>query len=123
MKDAPDHRKFQAALDRIEALGGHYVFDKTIQAASLAKTGVIGEDLALFKDIPSVQIIDLSETRVDDAGLERLADLNELETLVLVNTLISKSAIEAFRDSRPDVQVTTSLPAKPRTNPFTGEPL
>jgi hypothetical protein len=117
-----DSQRFQAALDRIESLGGHCVFDGTLQAAVLANTGVTDDDLNLFRDLPSVQILDLSHTNVTDAGLDRLAHLSEVEELVLINTKVSEQAIEAFRRAHPTVNVTTQPPTAPVMNPFTGKP-
>src|SRR4051794_3808030 len=86
MPTSPKRLGFQTALDRIEALGGSCVFDGTIQAVVLTGTRVTDDDLSLFNDLPTVEIMDLSDTLIGDAGLARLAHLERLQELVLVNT-------------------------------------
>jgi hypothetical protein len=64
--------KAQAAWDRIEALGGHGVWESDMVVVSFGKTKVTDEDLALFQDFPFVQILDLSDTIISDEGLAQL---------------------------------------------------
>jgi len=121
MPPSPDERSFEEALERVGALGGYFVFDRFIQMASLARTDVTDDDLALFEHLPAVEMIDLSDTSVTDAGLARLAALDQLETLILVNTRVSEQAAEAFRRDHPTVQVMTVLPETLGPDPFTDE--
>jgi hypothetical protein len=123
MARSADQRKAQAAWERIEALGGGGVWDKTIVAVCLGGTGVTDEDLSLFRDFPYVRLLDLSRTGVGDGGLEHLNGLPALEELIVIGTRISGRALEAFRRDHPSVKVTTEPPQKGLINPFTGEPL
>jgi hypothetical protein len=113
----------QAAWERIEALGGHGVWEPDMVVVSLAGTGVKDDDLKLFESFPHVQVLDLSDTAVSDNGLSHLAKLRVLEELVVVNTQISNGSIELFRSSHPTIKVTTEPPMKHAINPFTGKPL
>jgi len=123
MAKSPRTAKAREAWNRIEALGGHGVWESDIVVVSLAGTSLTDEGLALFADFPLVQVLDLSETNVGDKGLARLADLPALEELILVNTRVSRSAIEAYRRDRPSVVTRTQPVPKGSINPFTGEPL
>lgn len=122
MGHSPEHEA-QAAWDRIEALGGHGVWEQDMVVVSLASTAVTNDDLSLFVSFPHVQTLDLSGTAVSDAGLDLLARLPALEALIVVETRISEGAIERFRSRHPTVNVTTRRRTKATRNPFTGEPL
>jgi hypothetical protein len=146
MASSAKERRAQAAWARIEALGGHGVWDGDMCVVSLGRTAVTDEDLSLFRDFPYVQILDLSYTGIGDAGLAHLAGLEVLESLGLshtgigdgglthlaglealkhltvIDTEISGAALDAFRRARPSVRITTEPPPKGAINPFTGEP-
>ena len=68
MGRSANQRKAQAAWERIEALGGHGVWDGEMCVVCLSNTGVTDEELSLFGDFPYVQILDLSHTGVGDNG-------------------------------------------------------
>jgi hypothetical protein len=122
MAGSVNQEKAQAAWNRIESLGGHGVWERELVVVSLGNTGVTEEELSLFEDFPYVQILDLSHTNVGDAGLKHLAALPALEELIVVDTKISESAIEAFQRRQPAVKITTKAPPKDAVNPFTGKP-
>ena len=139
-------RKARAAWARIEAIGGHGVWEPDMCVVSLARTAVTDEDLSLFHDFPYVQILDLSHTgisdaglmhlaglvalegfdlshtRVGDAGLAHLVRLETLKGLTVIDTRIGDAALDAFRRARPSVRITTEPPPKGALNPFTGKP-
>ncbi|HJZ55814.1 MAG TPA: hypothetical protein VKE74_12675 [Gemmataceae bacterium] len=112
----------QAAWDRIRALGGSGVWESDMIAVSLAGTDITDDDLQVFDRFPHIQVLDLSHTAVGDAGLGHLTRLPALESLILVDTRISASAIERFRRSHPNVEVQTQPPPNGKINPFTGKP-
>ena len=112
----------QAAWKRIEALGGHGVWESDMVVVSLAGTDVTDQDLALFADFPDVQILDLSNTALSDECLQYLSGLNSLESLILINTSISPRGVDHFRSAHPAVDVRTEPSPKNTINPFTGEP-
>jgi hypothetical protein len=114
--------KARAAWARIEALGGHGVWEPDVCVVCLARTAVTDEDLSLFHDFPYVQILDLSHTGIKDAGLAHLAGLDSLEGLSVIDTKVSNAALDAFRRVRPSVRITTEPPPKGAINPFTGKP-
>jgi hypothetical protein len=122
MARSPSQRKAQAAWNCIEALGGHGVWERELVVVSLAKTAVTDDDLALFRDFPVVQTLDLSHTAIGDNGLVHLAGLRALEELIVVDTKISGPALKAFQREHPTVTVVTEPPPKGAVNPFTGKP-
>ena len=121
MAQLDDQRRAQDAWDRIAALGGHGVWDAEVVIVSLAKTGVTDDDLSLLRDFPYIQTLDLSQTEVGNAGLAHLNGLSALEALIVIDTKISKTALDAFRSKHPTVKV-TSEPQPRAVNPFTGKP-
>ncbi len=122
MKRSAKDRRARAAWTRIEALGGHGVWEPDLCVVSLARTAVTDEDLSLFHDFPYVHILDLGHTGIGDAGLAHLARLEALEGLTVIDTKISDAALDAFRRARPSVRITTEPPPKGAVNPFTGKP-
>jgi hypothetical protein len=122
MTQSDIQRKAQAAWDRIEALGGHGVWESEMVIVSFANTKVKDEDLSLFRDFPFVQILDLSDTDVGDNVLAHLAGLRALDTLVVIGTKISGPALKAFRRDHPSVKIVTEAPPNGALNPFTGKP-
>ena len=123
MAKASSQRKAQAAWDRLMALGAHGVWDGSMVVVSLAETAVTDDDLAVFRDFPFVQVLDLSRTAVNGAGLAYLADATALEELIVVGTKLSRPALKAFREAHPTVEVVTKSPRKGAVNPFTAKPL
>ncbi len=123
MKNADKQNKAQAAWDRIEALGGHGVWESEIVIVSLDKTDVTDEDLALFRDFPFVQMLDLSHTRISGEGLARLGDIPALKTLIVTDTKISEEALKEFQHAHPEVKIRSGPPSKGGINPFTRKPL
>jgi hypothetical protein len=114
-------QKDQAAWNRIEALGGRGVWEREMCVVSFAKSGIKDENLAVFSDFPHVQILDLSHTSVGDRGLAHLTGLKALETLIVVDTKISGSALKAFQKEHPSVTVTSKPAPKGTVNRFTGK--
>jgi hypothetical protein len=123
MAKAPSQRKAQAAWDRLMAFGGSGVWDGDNVIVSLADTAVTDDDLAVFRDFPFVQVLDLSRTAVNGAGLAHLTGATALVELIVVGTKLSRPALAAFREAHPGVKVITKPPPKEVVNPFTVEPL
>jgi hypothetical protein len=114
-------KKAQAAWDRIEALGGYGVWESDMVVVSFSDSTVTDEDLALFRDFPHVQVLNLGGTKISDAGLAHLEGLPALEQLIVTGTMISAKALKAFQQTHPAVKVTTGPPPKGTFNPFTGK--
>lgn len=109
----------QAAWKRIEALGGHGVWESDMVVVSLAGTGVTDNDLMLFADFRAVQILDLSNNPLTDDCLRYLNHLEALDSLVLVGTKVSPAAVEQFKSTHPTVDVRIEAMPKDTINPFT----
>jgi len=123
MARSDQQKKAQAAWDRIEAIGGHGVWESDMVVVSFGKTKVTDGDLALFRDFPFVQVLDLSDTRIGDKGLAELGEMPALEELIVTNTKISAKALKEFQLVHPEVKVTTGSTPKGSINPFTGKPI
>jgi hypothetical protein len=55
--------------------------------------------------VESLRSLNLTDTKADDKILNSLQDLTNLETVVVFNSKISQSAIDAFSKRRPDVLI------------------
>jgi hypothetical protein len=122
MARSETQKKAHAAWDRIEALGGHGVWESDMVVVSFGETKVSDEDLALFRDFPFVQVLDLSDTGISDEGLAHLEHLAALEELIVINTKISEEALKDFQRTKPAVKITKEPPPEGTINPFTGKP-
>jgi hypothetical protein len=109
--------KAKAAWDRLMALGGTGVWDSDIVTVSLADTGVTDDDLAVFRDFPNVQVLDLSRTAVTAAGLAHLSGATALAELIVVGTKLNRTALTGFRAAHPAVKIVSKLPSASK-NPF-----
>lgn len=123
MARAANQQKAQAAWNRLMAFGGHGVWDGDVVIVSLADTSVTDADMAVFRDLPFVQVLDLSRTGVSEVGLAHLAGVTALTELIVVGAKLGGHALAAFRQAHPVVKVVTKPPPKGAVNPFTGEPL
>src|SRR5688572_25388520 len=87
----------KAAWARIEALGGHGVWESDMVVVSLKGTGISDDDLSLFSEFPYVQILDISLNLLTDDSIKHLERLSSLESLIVCDTQISDRALAAFR--------------------------
>lgn len=118
-----NQEKAQAAWNRIEALGGHGVWESDMVVISLAGAGVKDNDLAIFADFPFVQILSLADNALTDACLTHLEDLTALESLIVTGTQISPEAVSRFRSTHPTVNIVDAPPPPGTINPWTGKPI
>jgi hypothetical protein len=118
----PSQKKAQSAWDRMEAMGGQGIWDSDMVEMSLADTEIVDDDLAVFRDFPYIEMLDVSNTAITGAGLVHLADLPNLETLIVVGAKISKADLAAFKKAHPNTTVVTKAAPKNAINPFTGKP-
>lgn len=100
----PTEEQLQAAIKAFEELGGRfkkYVNPKTMQSSSkgyLTKrgnSGAVGDgELAKIPNLPFSFWLDLSFTKVTDAGLNELATLENLSGLFLGDTHVTDAGLK-----------------------------
>ena len=71
--------------------------------------------------MPTLANLDLSYTKIDDQGLQRLAKLPNLKQLYLTETQVTPEAVEAFRKQHPGTFVSWAKRPAPRGAPLTSE--
>lgn len=81
---------------RLRELLGREYFD-TVVRVDLSRRSITDEDLALLKNLPQLQELELTETSVSDAGIEHLKDLVNLRRLVMADTAITSEALAHLR--------------------------
>jgi hypothetical protein len=115
-----EHAKAEAALSRIEELGGTAVWEPDMCVVSLQGQHIDDDNVKVLVHLPAIQILSLSDTCVSDAVFEVLEELPALETVNLTNTRITPAGANDFLKKRPDVEIRTAR--QHGINPFTGEP-
>ncbi len=71
----------------------------------LAGTDIVNDQLALIAKTQTVQELNLSSTKITDAGLKHLHELKSLRQLTLKNTDVSNEAVEALSKKLPGLTV------------------
>lgn len=72
-------------------------FKNPVVAVRLAGTVADDEALIHLSRLPHLRLLDLCDTRISDAGIERLQGLNKLTVLVLNGTAVSDKALAPLR--------------------------
>ncbi len=90
------------AIAEIEKLGGKVTVDekspgKPVIGVDLEFTKVTDAGLARIKDLPQLQSLNLSGTKVTDVGLEHLKGLTRLQTLYLWGTHVTDAEMEHLK--------------------------
>jgi hypothetical protein len=111
----------EAAIKRVNQIGGSVVWESEIFAVTLSSTQVADDDLAILADLSDVQLLSLSHTSITDAGLRHLEHLSKLQTLELIDTKVTEKGLEKLRTALPATAICTSIPSD-AVNPFTGKP-
>jgi len=70
---------------------------RQLQTLDLSGTKITDAGLEHLKDLPQLQTLDLSGTKVTDAGLERLQGLRQLQELGLSGTEVTDAGLEHLR--------------------------
>ena len=55
--------------------------------------------------MPSLQVLDLSETRIGDATLAALAPARRLQHIYLAGTAVTADGVEGFHKAHPECEV------------------
>jgi hypothetical protein len=61
--------------------------------------------MAALVAMKNLNTVDLSETAITDAGLEKLSGLPSLRSLYLTGSRVTEAAVEAFRRDHPECRV------------------
>lgn len=72
---------------------------------SLDGNPITDKGLAALKDLPSLEVIDLSRTEITDAGLQQLLSLPNLKSIRVDDTKVTDAGIAAFVRRRPEIEI------------------
>lgn len=84
-------------LERVGSIGGLVIWNSRNVTVSFLGRAVSDEALAVFEEFVLVHDLDLADTGVSDAGLERLTKLDRLRHLNVDGTHVSDAAIERLK--------------------------
>ena len=77
-----------------------------LRRLNLAQSARIDDTAAqYFLDMNRLEILDLSQTAVTDAFLDRLEGMKQLKTLMVDGTKVTPERVERFRKARPDCRI------------------
>jgi hypothetical protein len=68
-------------------------------------SGITNAGMANLLKIPSIQILNLKQTKIDDAALEELAKMPNLVDLNIANTAVTDAGVEKFKAAKPKCEV------------------
>ncbi len=83
---------------RLSRLG----FCKKLKIVSIYSMKLEDSDLAILKQVPTVEAIEIGPATITDQGLEILADLPNIKRFDFRGTPVSEESIAKFRTKRPD---------------------
>jgi len=103
----------ESVVDVIEAMGGTYEPKGTDTDAPVVRVSFAGKPisdaelsaLVQLKGLASLQALDLSGTRITDAGLASLKGLRQLQTLVLNGTRVTDAGVADLRRALPGLKI------------------
>jgi hypothetical protein len=94
--EPPDSTKLRELVAHLTSLGARAIWDGEDRVSSIAMFGddVTDRDLASLRQLPGLRQVNLTRTRISDAGLFHLAKLESVEVLLLGGVDISDEGIE-----------------------------
>jgi hypothetical protein len=99
-----DTESNQAILDRVEALGGGYVWEPEVFAVILGKART-DEEVAVLQGLAGVQQIALNATSLSFPTLEAVARIPGLESLVLGGARLTDRQLAALQGIGPEIEL------------------
>jgi len=63
-------------------------------------------DLDFLKDIQDLKVLDLRGTQISDAGIEKIVPLKTLQSVMFTRTHVSPDGIKKLKQARPDLAIT-----------------
>ena len=78
---------------------------KALRHLVLAKTCIKGEGIPYLARLPKLEVLNLSETSIDDLAAFQLMDLPHLKRVYLFNSEVSANVIKALNDYIPEVEI------------------
>lgn len=101
-RSAPDEAE-QSAIAAIKELGGKFTQDETrpgrpVIVVNLSNTKVTDAGLAPFKNLKQLQTLLLDSTNVRNEGLTHLKELTKLQVLSLVNTSVRDEGLVHLKE-------------------------
>jgi hypothetical protein len=100
----------EGAVDMVKQLGGKVEIDanlpnKPVVTVDLRDTAVTDADLERLQALPHLQILALDGTGISDAGLESLKQCSRLERLFLRNTRATPEGIKDLQKTLPKADI------------------
>lgn len=92
-------------LDWVEKCGGGYVWEPEVFAVNVLDTSFDDEDAERLSQLVEVQQIAVDASRISLAGLQKLAAIPGISSLVIRGGRLASSDVELLRVSCRDVQI------------------
>jgi hypothetical protein len=99
----PEH---VAAVSKMQGLGAKVQFEDGGLRLNLAATRVEDADLEHLKNIQNLKTLDIRSTHITDKGLVTLQAIQPLKAVLLTGAAVTPEGIDAFEKARPDITVT-----------------
>jgi hypothetical protein len=102
---SPTSPEQQAALGKIQALGGKVSYEHGGYKVDLVGSQVADADLEHLTHVQGLRELDLRGTRVTDAGLKHLQAVATLEVLNLQRTAVTNEGVAQLKGAKPALYV------------------
>jgi hypothetical protein len=99
----PEH---VAAVSKMQGLGAKVQFEDGGLRLNLGATRIEDADLEQLKNIQNLKTLDIRSTHITDKGLATLQSLKSLKAVLLTGAAMTPEGIDAFEKARPDITVT-----------------
>src|SRR3954471_12861257 len=95
----------EKVLAAVEQLGGGYVWEPEVFAVTLIDVQVTDQHAAALADLVGVQQIAVNASRLSSLGLQRIARIGGLRSLVLFELRISEAELTELKRIGPEIEV------------------
>ena len=115
-------RRLNLSGARLSAEGIQVLQGLPLERLSLWACASLDQSAAIaLAGIPTLAVLDLSYTKIDDEALQQLAKLPNLKQLYITETLVTVDGVEAFRKQHSNTFVSWAKRPAPRGAPLTNE--
>jgi hypothetical protein len=102
----PLPKEHVAAVSKMQGLGAKVQFEDGGLRLNMADTRIEDADLTHLQNIQNLKTIDLRATHITDKGLATIQSLKSLKAILLTGSAVTPDGVDALQKARPDLTIT-----------------